>query len=124
MLEFIFSIVLTSLTICGLHFVTRSGWVLDFVDYKLIEFLGGRITYSYDDIGIETRNANLSYWAEYLYKPILGCVVCMGSVWGVISFVVISSFVVPFTWLLLPVFCICVAAMNGIIYFNLLKHWE
>ena len=124
MLDFILFISLVSLTCCGFHFVTRSGWVLDFIDTWLIEILGGRITYSFDEYGNQTMNPNLSYWAEYAYKPLLGCVVCMGSVWGVISFTLFTLLISPLSWFLLPVFCICVSAMNGIIYFNLLKHWE
>ena len=68
-------ILIISLFCCGLHFITRDGWLLDFIDYALLGALGGSIRYGVDR-SITWKNK----WGEYAYKPLLGCVVCMGSV--------------------------------------------
>ena len=119
-LEVLIYAVFVSLFCCGLHFVTRSGWVLDWIDYGFIELMGGRIRYTYEYKEEERRTIDWKHpFAEYIYKPLLGCIVCMGSIWGVLGgflLLGVSLWLIPFAFI--------VAAMNGVIYFNLLKHWE
>jgi len=103
-------ILIISLFCCGLHFITRDGWLLDFIDYALLGALGGAIRYGVDR-SITWKNK----LGEYAYKPLLGCVVCMGSVWGVLGSVYFGRIDQ------IPVICVCVSGLNGIIYFNLLE---
>ena len=121
MLDFLINALGVSLFCCGLHLITREGWVLDRLDYWFIEVLGGRITYTFDVELMEDKRVVYwrKEWAENVYKPVLGCIVCMGSVWGVIGGLLtlgVTIWLIPFT--------IVVACLNGAIYFNLLKHWE
>lgn len=119
MLDFLLSALATSLFCCGLHFITRDGWVLSSFDDLVIWILGGRVTYRFDaHVMDNVKDHNLG-WGENIYKPVLGCVVCMGSFWGVIGGLICGVSIIS----LVP-FCLIVAALNGVIYFNLLKHFE
>lgn len=120
MLDLILTTIITSLFCCGLHFITRDGWVLAPLDYFLVERLGGRITYSFSEqIMDDERTVHLKGWAEKIYKPLLGCIVCMGSIWGILGGLLFGV-----ELYIIPILCVLVAALNGIIYFNLLKHFE
>lgn len=121
MLDLILTTIITSLFCCGLHFITRDGWVLAPLDYFLVERLGGRITYSFSEqIMDEERKVYWKReWLGEVYKPLLGCIVCMGSIWGILGGLLFGV-----DLYLIPILCVIVAALNGIIYFNLLKHWE
>jgi len=71
MLDLILTTIITSLFCCGLHFVTRDGWVLAPLDYFLVERLGGRITYSFSEqIMDEERKIYWKReWLGEIYKP-------------------------------------------------------
>ncbi|HWB64863.1 MAG TPA: hypothetical protein VG603_15205 [Chitinophagales bacterium] len=90
-------IVIISLFCNGLYIITRPGMIFGFVSYRL-ELLALKY-----------------YWFTFAYKPLLGCIKCMASVWGIaISFLVLSP-----GWYMLwyvPVACICASATNTIIY--------
>ena len=121
MLDLILTTIITSLFCCGLHFITRDGWVLAPLDYFLVERLGGRITYSFSEqiMDDERKIYWKREWLGEVYKPLLGCIVCMGSIWGVLG-----GLLFGLDLYLIPILCVLVAALNAIIYFNLLKHFE
>ena len=97
------TIIIISIFCNGLHIVTRQGMLLEFVDrwlYKLI-FPG--------------QPEDIQRWHTQLYKPVLGCIKCMASVWGV----VICLCLLPYSVALLfqvPVACICASALNAILF--------
>ena len=91
------TIIITSLFCNGLQIVTGPGMLFDFVTHKLEEV------------------TLLHPRTEIIYKPLLGCIKCMASVWGI----VISLLLLPVTPMLIikiPIICICSSALNVVIY--------
>lgn len=116
MLELLILFLLQSLTIslvcCGIHFVTRDGWILDFVDDWILRVTGGCVYYRNTEKMVEFNHE----WMENIYKPLLGCITCMGSVWGIAGGLIFGV-----EWYLFPVLIVIVSVLNSIIYFNFLK---
>jgi hypothetical protein len=45
-------------------------------------------------------------WSKWIRKPIIGCVVCMASFWGIFTFLVPALVVSHFNWMVLPAYLI------------------
>jgi len=90
-------IVIVSLFCNGLYIVSRPGKLFDFADNNLQSFMLGHI------------------WFAGFYKPILGCVRCMASLWGI----ALSLLMLPMDWSILwriPIICISASALNAILF--------
>ena len=97
------TIIIISLFCNGLYIVTRPGMLLEFFDRWLYQII------------FPDRSEDIKPLHTQLYKPILGCIKCMASVWGV----AISLILLPFSISLLfqiPLMCICASALNAVIY--------
>lgn len=90
MTDFIQAIFITSLFIFGLNCLFSEGYLF----HKAGEWMAENMH-------------------EWLYKPLIGCSVCMASIWG--SLVYLSVFVYEFGLWLWPVFCICLCGFNYMI---------
>lgn len=93
MTNFLILIILTSLTIEGVTIVTSEGFLL----YPL------------------RRWFDKHFEGFVLHKPLLGCHICMASIWGTGGFMV-GVLLYGFSIWLWPVFCLCVAALNSFLY--------
>jgi len=81
------SIILTSLATCGLYLITQEG-LIGYPLRKLLEKL-----------------------PEVIYSPLLGCITCMGSVWGFVGWYALDGFI----WHL-PFFMLACAFLNTVFY--------
>ena len=97
------TIIIISLFCNGLHVITRPGMLFDFFDRWLYALI------------FPKRSEDITKLHTQLYKPLLGCIKCMASVWGI----VICLLVLPFTahlFIQIPVACIAASALNAVVY--------
>ena len=90
-------ILIISLFCNGLYIITAPGMLLNFLRNYL-----EALTFHHPKF-------------VYTYKPLLGCIKCMASVWGI----VLCLFFLNPGWYMLwyiPVVCICSSALNAVIY--------
>lgn len=104
-------IVIISLFCCGLKASTSHGYLLHFVKRGLVALLGGTITWRPDFIEEEVKLK----WGNDIYKPILGCVTCMASVWGVIIYSLLNDYTIASIYTL-PMIILACSALNTLIW--------
>jgi len=102
--EHILQIVLIISLFCnGLYIITRPGMLFEFLDRWLYQLI------------FPKRSQDIKPFHTQLYKPILGCIKCMASVWGIFICLVMLKFS-PALLFQIPVICICASALNAILF--------
>ena len=52
---------------------------------------------------------------EIIYKPLLGCIKCMASIWGTVICFILLPFDLNLIYLI-PIACVSASALNAILY--------
>ncbi len=86
-MDLLINIVITSLACCGLYLITEPNY-----------------------IGFPIRQL-LKKLPDLIYSPLLGCITCMGSVYGFLGWFALGGSIIE-----LPFFMFCVAFLNTFIY--------
>lgn len=108
---------LTSFVCLGLYITGSNGYLLFWLKNFIATSLGG-VYLERDEAYHEFENKFIGY----LWKPFWGCVTCMASVWGSVVYFLFSK-VTHETIYELPILILCSAALNFIIFNNLVKKW-
>lgn len=77
-------IIITSLFTSGLYISTHEPYLLSFLRKWLVKLLGGTIHFNPAD---ESIDYVVTGWQWYIWKPLIGCLPCMSSVWGIVLYV-------------------------------------
>lgn len=105
-------IILTSFTSLGLFIACQKPFILSGVRDWLGDNLGGVKKYN----GKE-EYYDFDSFIGYLWMPVIGCPICMSSVWGIVIYCLFSSY----QWQELPVLILCSCCLNFVIFNNMIK---
>ena len=102
-------IIIISLFCNGLHIITREGQIFyglrTFIEDLLFTKLAAKIpvTAWYKDL------------PTFIYKPLMGCIKCMASFWGIVISLIVLYLNINLLWQI-PIICISASALNAIFY--------
>ena len=111
-------IIYTSLFTLGLFIATGEGFGLHGVKNRLARLLGGRYRQYGEDVHYEFP----SKFITELWKPVIGCPICMVSIWGIAIYSLLMPYSVA-TIYELPIIMCSSCAINFILYKNLIDDY-
>ena len=102
-------IIIISLYCNGLHIITREGQLFyplrTFIEDLLFVKLAGAIP----------ATAWYKQLPTFVYKPLMGCIKCMASFWGIVISLTVLNLNLNLLWQI-PLICISASALNAVIY--------
>lgn len=112
-------IIIFSIFTLGLYTAASDGFILAPVKHFIAHnILGGHQYIRDKDEGYEFSPA----WIENIWKPILGCPICMVSFWGIILYTLLCGYSIESIYEL-PIIIISSCGINFIVFKNLMEEY-